>query len=173
MNNFKLYENLSFIFGVLITWAICLLLSSCVKDNNPKYVQLPEVVDTTSWESQYVNAGTLPSPSTNTHNGLYGTKWKLVKYVTAFATEYPNDTIHFISDTHYKLNSQTVSYKYIINNLVGTTNYSLTLYYFSPFGGSHYSGQIGHNYSIDGVMNNVVFNDLYNSVTLKAWLVKL
>ena len=170
MKNFKLYENLAFILGTLIA---ILCFYSCTKDNNPKYIQVPEVVDTTSWESQYVNAGTLPNPSSNTHNGLYGTKWKLVKYVTAFATEYPNDTIYFISDTQYRLNSQTVTYQYVINSIVGSTNYSLSLYFFSPFGGSHYSGQIGHNYVTDGVMNNVVFNDLYNSITLKAWLVKL
>lgn len=170
MNNFKLYKNIAFLIGVTLT---VLLLSSCYKDNNPKYVQLPEVIDTTSWESQYVNAGTLPNSTSNTHNGLYGTKWKLVKYVTAFASEYPNDTIHFISDTEYKINNQTSIYPYTINSLVGSTNYSLTLKFFSPFGGSHYGGQIGHNYAVDGVMNNVLFSDLYSSITLKAWLIKL
>jgi hypothetical protein len=172
MNNFKLYENLSFILGVLITWALCLLLSSCVKNENPKYVILPDKVDTTKWEDEYVNAGTIPTIG-NTNNGLYGTDWKIVKYVTAFATEYPNDTIHFINNTQYRLNSQTVSYKYVLTTVTGSTNYSLTLYYFSPFGGSHYGAQIGHNYATDGVMNNIIFNDLYNSVTLKVWLVKL
>ena len=169
MNNFKLYKNLTFLLGTLL---VTLCLYSCAKNENPKYVVIPEKIDTTKWEDEYANAGNLPTIC-NIHNGLYGTNWKIVKYVTAFATEHPNDTIHFISDNQYRLNSQTVSYKYVLTSITGSTNYSLTLYYFSPFGGSHYGGQIGHNYATDGVMNNIIFNDLYNSVTLKVWLIKL
>lgn len=169
MNNNKLYKNLSFILGILL-----ILVTSCAKDDNPKYVPSAEVIDTTSWEDSYVYAGTLPTVDTTTkHNELYGTKWVLTKYVAGFATQTPNDTIHFINNTHYRLNSQTTTYQYYITSSAGTINKSLTLSYFSPFGGSVYTGQVGPNFVSDGVINNALFNDNYLNKEIKAWFKKI
>lgn len=162
-------------FKILSIPLILLLLTSCYKETYPKYVSGPEPVDTSKWENQYENLGVLPDPAAPviTHNAIYNTKWVLTKYITGFGTQQPNDTITFISDTHYKLNSQTTEYQYTINSLVGSTNYSLMLDFFSPFGGSHYSGQVGQNFVADGVMNNVIFTDFYGNAKIKAWFKKI
>jgi hypothetical protein len=172
MNNFKTYRTISFIFGTII---ILLLSTSCYKETYPKYILGPEQVDTTKWDSKYENLGTIPGPVVPvvTHNVIYNTKWVLTKYITGFGTQQPNDTITFISDTRYKVNSQSSEHEYTINSLVGSTNYSLMLAFFSPFGGSHYSGQVGQNFVADGVMNNVIFTDFYGNATIKAWFKKI
>lgn len=162
-------------FKILSIPLILMFLTSCYKETYPKYVSGPEPVDTSKWENEYQNLGTLPNPSTPviTHNVIYNTKWVLIKYITGFGTQQPNDTITFVSDTHYKINSQTTEHQYTINSLVGSTNYSLMLNFFSPFGGSHYSGQVGQNFVDDGVMNNVIFTDFYGNAKIKAWFKKI
>jgi hypothetical protein len=58
--------------------------------------------------------------------------------------------------------------------VTGSTNKSLNLYYFYPFGGSQYSGQVGQYFVEDGVMSNIEFTDLQNSTaTIRAWFVKI
>ena len=82
------------IFSILL---ILTLLTSCYKETYPKYITGPEKVDTTKWEDEYVNLGTVPANTGPVINILSGTNWKLVKYMSVFATQTPNDTIHFIS----------------------------------------------------------------------------
>ncbi len=157
----------------LILFALLsLLFISCEKEV-PPYIEVPEeVVDTTAWNEDYTNGGTIPT-TTGQANELAGTQWVLTKVVTSFATELPNDTISFVDDTHYTLNGGAVR-NYQLSNLVGSTNKDLTLYFFAPFGGSHYSGQLGMYFSEDGEINNVEFEDIYNStMTIKAWFIKI
>ena len=97
---------------VFLIAVIGLALTSCTKENfEPNYVEIPEeVVDTTAWNSGYGNGGTLPTNTGTPVNDLVGTKWVLTKMVSAFATEFPNDTIDFVDGTHYTLNILTSAF---------------------------------------------------------------
>jgi hypothetical protein len=152
------------------------LFPSCNKEpitpGNYKAGTLP-VDDTTTWEWQYTNGGTLPNNTGNQLYDLVGTKWLLTKVVTAFSTSYPNDTLKFINNNNYILNSNAVR-PYQISAGVASTNKTLTLYYFYPFGGSHYSGEVGQFFVTDGVINNCEFMNIQNTTsTVKAWFVKI
>jgi hypothetical protein len=58
--------------------------------------------------------------------------------------------------------------------ITGSTNKSLTLSYFYPFGGSHYSGQVGQYFVEDGFISNIEFADLQNNTsTIRAWFEKI
>ena len=86
---------------------------------------------------------------------------------------YPNDTINFINAGNYILN-QNAQRPYSYSQITGSTNKSLTLYHFYPFGGSHYSGQISPYAVEDGEMNNIVFTDLQNNTSkIRVWLKKI
>jgi len=159
-------RKLIFIFGLL------LLTVSCKKYEGP-YTQVPEEVDTTAWQDGYTDGGVLPGGGTQTQNELIGTKWVLIKVVTAFSTTYPYDTINFISNDRYILN-QNAQRPYSLSAITGTTNKSLTLNYFYPFGGSHYSGQIGQYAVEDGFMSSITFvNSESNSAPTMAWFQKI
>jgi len=159
-------KKLIFILGLSV------LTVSCKKYEGP-YTQVPEEVDTTVWQDGYTDGGVLPGGGTQSQNELIGTKWVLIKVVTAFSTTYPNDTIHFISNNKYVLN-QNAQRPYSLSSITGTTNKSLTLNYFYPFGGSHYSGQIGQYTVEDGFMSGVTFvNSENNSAPIMAWFQKI
>ena len=158
------------IYFVLVVF----LLFSCKKEE-PTYTITPEKLntDTTNWHDDYTNGGTLPFTNTNAKNVLNGTKWVLKKYVTAFATESPNDTIIFVSNVKYRLNNGATR-SYLLSKLPSSTNYDLQLDYFMPFGSSIYAGQVGYYFVEDGEMNNILFTDLMNkNITIKAWFVRI
>ena len=165
----------------LVILFICLLISfllaSCSKDPiTPGNYQAgtPTPPDTTNWQDQYGNGGTLPNwGTTPTSNELVGTKWVLNKTVTAFATSYPNDTIRFVSNTEYTLNGGAVR-PYQLSAGVASTNKTLSLYFFQPFGGSHYSGQVGYYFVSDGVITQAEFHNIQNTTqTVMAWFTKI
>jgi len=160
---------------VFLITILGLVFTSCKKELlEPNYIEVPEVdVDTTAWNSGYGDGGTLPNGGGTFTNDLIGTTWVLTKIVSAFATEYPNDTIYFLDNTHYTLNNGAVR-NYQFSSLPSSSNFDLSLYYFAPFGGSHYSGQVGQYFIDDGEINNVEFIDIQNPSTItRAWLVKL
>lgn len=180
MESEKKYIIKSIGFIILITiglFFILTLLASCKKEpitpGNYKPNTPPEP-DTTTWVWQYTNSGTLPNwGSGNQTNDLNGTKWVLTKVVTAFATSYPNDTIRFVSNTNYTLNNGAVR-PYQLSSSAGSTNKTLALYYFAPFGGSHYSAQVGYYFVSDGYMANTEFTNIQNTtMTVKAWFTKI
>lgn len=142
---------------------ICLvsLLVSCKKQKLSPYTQVPEPIDTTVWQDSYSYGGTLPTFGSSNQT-LIGTKWVLRKVVAGFSITYPNDTIKFISNSSYVLN-QNGQRPYTLSQITGSTNKSLTLYFFLPFGGSNYSGQVGQYFISDGYMNNTQFIDLQNN----------
>jgi hypothetical protein len=160
------------IITIAILYFIITLFSSCKKEEYILFVEEPEVVDTTSWQSTYNNGGTLTGNPSQTNN-LVGTKWVLTKVVSAFSTEYPNDTITFITNNDYVLN-QNAQRPYTLSSLPSSTNYELTLSYFMPFGGSHYSGNVGYYFVDDGEINNLEFTNIQNtSSTIRAWFTKI
>jgi len=148
-------------------------ITSCNKKYVGPYTQIPDPVDTTTWQDGYTDGGTLPGGGSQTDPLIVGTKWVLVKVVSAFSTNYPGDTITFVSNNRYVLN-QNSQRPYALSTMVGSTNKSLTLDYFYPFGGSHYSAQVGEFFIDDGYMSNIEFTDLQNSTSkIRAWFVKI
>jgi hypothetical protein len=112
-------------------------------------------------ESSYNYKGVLPSWNSQI-DGLVGTKWVLRKMTVGFSTTSPNDTITFISSTNYILNSNAPR-PYNLTSSVASTNKTLTLYYFYPFGGSHYSGEVGESFISEGGINACKFINIQNS----------
>ena len=150
---------------------LVLLMVSCKKYESP-YKQVPDPIDTTQWQDSYTYGGVLPSGS-NSQNNIINTTWVLTKMVTGYSTTYPNDTITFISSSSYVLN-QNGQRPYTISQITGSTNKSLTLYYFYPFGGSSYAGQVGYYFVQDGFMNNIEFVNLQdNTSVIRAWFKKI
>lgn len=166
-------ENKKTMLIVVLLGVITLLLSSCEKEEFEPYYTYEEIpADTTDWEDAYADGGVLDSVGGQT-NPLVGTRWVLTKVVTSFATEYPNDTIDFVSNTNYTLNNGAVR-PYQLNSLASSTNWDLSLYYFAPFGGSQYSAQVGYYFVDDGEINNAEFEDIQNpSSTIRAWFEKI
>jgi hypothetical protein len=154
---------------------MCLfLILSCKKEPVEPVVQQQDMVD--SLDNEYEYGGVYQNGTGADVLTLSGTEWVLEKVVFKPATtyEYPKDTVRFISDSEYTINSDTLKRKYVLSPVMGSTNYSLSLYFFEPFGGSLYGGQIGA-YSIQsGQLSNVEFDDLQDdSKYVTAWFVKL
>lgn len=152
-----------------------LALSSCKKEEFGQYHQVPENAynppeDTTF----YTYGGTLPNAG-NATNALVGTTWVLTKYVSAFATEHPNDTIQFVSINQYTINGGAVR-TYQLSSLPLSSNYDLSLYYFFPFGGSNYTANnIGQTFVEDWQINLAIFSNLENGTqpNIQAWFIRL
>ena len=163
---------------LFISLLISFLLVSCDKEPiTPGNYQAgtPDNTSNSNWQDQYVNGGTLPNWGSGgtQNNELVGTKWVLTKTVTAFATSYPNDTIRFISNTEYTLNNGAAR-PYQLSAGVASTNKTLSLSFFQPFGGSQYSGQVGYNFVIDGVITQAEFHNIQNTTqTIMAWFTKI
>lgn len=166
--------NIRILIGIIFV-SLSSLLTSCKKDPiTPGNYQAgqPAPPDTTNWQDQYSNGGVLPTGGGTTINELVGTTWVLTKYVTSFATTYPNDTLRFTSNTQYTINNGAVR-NYQLTTSVASTNKTLSLYYFYPFGGSHYSAEVGATFVADGQINNAEFTNIQNTTDLlKAWFVK-
>ncbi len=161
------------IFILILTSS--LFLTSC-KKNFGYYQEGTPTADTTitKTNSGYVDGGVLDNGNnTPTPNGFSGTKWIVLKYNNGFANTYPNDTIYFISNSEYHLNSFGIR-TYNVSDIAGSTNKSLSMNFFSTLGGSNYSAQIGAYFASDGVINNAEFLDYQdNSKKYKVWLKKL
>jgi hypothetical protein len=147
-----------------------MLMTSCVKEE-PIEKTTKEVVEN-NWEDEYNSGGVLDN-TTQISNQLVGTTWVLTKYVTGYSTETPYDTIRFVTNNNYTINGgATRTYQLAI--ITSSTNYDLTLNYFFPFGGSHYSANVGFYFVEDGVMSNVEFTNKQNTTNkIRAWFVKL
>ena len=150
-----------------------ILILSCEKEEYSPYVEIEETnQDTTHWQAQYNNGGTLTGGG-QSNTTLSGTTWVLTKYVSSFATEYPNDTIHFIDNNTYSVNNGG-DRPYTLSSIPSSTNYELTLSYFFPFGGSSYSANVGYYFVDDGEINNVEFTNIQNTTSkIRAWFIKL
>lgn len=154
---------------------LILLITSCKKEPITPGNYKPGIPTNNDTIRDYYNdGGTLPNYNGNSYkNDIANTVWVLTKVVTGFATSYPNDTITFVDNRYYRIDNNAVR-PYTLTSGLSTTNKSLTLYYFYPFGGSHYAGQIGYYFASDSVMNNVEFiNTEKSSEKIKAWFVRI
>ena len=145
---------------------ICLImmavisLTSCKKDEYEPWVNVPDQIDTTMWQDGFSDGGTLPNV-TGTDNKLNGTKWVVTYVVVGFNSgQSKNDTLHFISNNTYTINSDVTPRGYTLSILPSSVGYSLTLNYFDPFGGLHYSGTVGYYFDTYGEIGlSTIFKD--------------
>ena len=160
----------------LIYISLLLLVFSCNKNSNvgPNLQGTPNVIvkDTAGFMKGYVYAGVLNNSLVNIPNSIVGTKWLLVKYTYGLATTKATDTVYFYSSSRYSVNGSG-QYLYTLSQIPSSTNYNLSLYYFYPFGGSTYSGQIGYNFVSDGQINGVTFTDDQNTYKVTGWFIKI
>jgi hypothetical protein len=120
----------------------------------------------------YVNGGVL-NTTTTVSNNLTGTKWVITKYVQNFVTTYVTDTLSFISQTLYKINSSTTR-NYSLSGVVGNNMKSLSLYSFTTLGGD-WSGQVQSTFISDGVINNALFTNMFisSSPDVRVWITRI
>jgi hypothetical protein len=122
---------------------------------------------------QYTNGGTTPFTGEILNNELFNTTWVLTKIVTGFSTTFPNDTIKFVSNNSYTLNNGA-NRPYTLSPGVLSTNKTLVLSFFQPFGGSHYTGEVGYYFVTDGEISQAEFNNLQNTTpSILAWFEKI
>jgi hypothetical protein len=169
----KIFKILLLVLLILLT----LLFFSCEKEpiTPGNYQSGTPTEDSNDWVNDYTHRGTLPDWPTNfsNQNELVGTTWVLTRMTNGYATTFPNDTIRFVTNTNYTLNNGAIR-PYQLSSGVSTTNKTLSLYYFQPFGGSHYSGQVGYYFVDDGEINQAEFHNIQNSTnTIQAWFIKL
>lgn len=152
---------------------IGVFLVSCEKEDLAHYKTIEEPTnDSGNWSDNYSNGGVIPTGNGFT-NQLSGSRWVLTRVVSAFATTYPNDTIEFVSNNRYVLN-QNAQRPYTLTLIQGSNLQSLTLNFFTPFGGSNYAGQISPYAYDDGELNNIEFTDLQNNTSkIRAWFEKI
>lgn len=114
-----------------------------------------------------------PSSVTNNNTTLEGTKWVVTRYNNGLSGNvYPNDTLDFISQTKYTINSGTQRI-YTLSGVAGNNMKSLTLYSFTTLGGD-YSGQVQGTFIDDWVINNSEFSDMFNvNNTVTVWMERL
>ena len=159
----------------LLSILMGILLVGCTPETPGNYVAgTTPITDVNNWQAQYNNGGTLPSWTAGpTNNELVGTTWVLTRVMSGFASTYPNDTIRFIDNTNYTLNNGA-NRPYQLSSGVASTNKTLSLYFFQPFGGSHYSGQVGYYFVSDAAISNIEFHNIQNTTsTVKAWFTKI
>lgn len=129
--------------------------------------------DTTNWYNQYSDGGVIPT-SAGYNNGLVGTTWVLTQWNVPFApTVRPYDTLRFVSNSNYTINSGNEK-PYNLTSGVASTNKTLNLYFFTSFGGSHYSGEVGSTFITDSIINNAEFKNIQNTTSkIKAWFKRI
>lgn len=163
----------------LLTILTLFSLSSCKKEITPgNYTLGEETLDTTTWQWQYANGGTLPNWGNGSNNELYDTKWVVLRYnIGGFSMAYPNDTIRFVDNSHYTLNNGLVAdyLTYQISPITGSTNKTLTLNFFSTFGGSNYSGQVGQYFVSQALSSEIpiTFINMQFNTTTNAWFIRI
>lgn len=113
------------------------LLFSCAKEpiTPGNYGMEPEKKDTTSWQSKYIDGGATPNSgwvTQTTKNDLFGTDWRIIDlvYTNGYNPPFNQDTIHFINNTNYTINSDTTQYTYSFYTTMG--NATLTFNEFKP-----------------------------------------
>ena len=123
--------------NIIAILALTISLIACKKEplvlGNYQVTTPP--VDTTHWQSQYGNGGTLPNwgNGSSTNNQMFGTNWVLTDVYNNYAHTAKHDTVHFISNTKYTVGSDTTKYTYYLYSTTG--NWSLTFNTFMPING--------------------------------------
>jgi hypothetical protein len=165
-------KNLRFIF------LLSVILVSCSKeDMTPGSYKpsQPPPQDTTSWQSTYEDAGTIPNWGSGSQtNELVGTTWVLTNLQIGLTTQpLPIDTIRFVNNIYYTINSGSVR-TYQLSSGVATSSKSLTLNFHYPFGSGNYKGEVSPTFVSDGVIYNCEFyNTNTSTMMVRASFIKL
>jgi hypothetical protein len=133
-------KNIALLIGIIFGFLFASLFTSCKKESiTPgNYQPNQTVVDTTNWQDQYGNGGTLPNWGTpNNTNPLFGTNWVLIDVYNNYAHVTKSDTIHFISNTRYTVGSDTTKFSYNLYTTMG--NGTIDLHNFNPINGLYLS----------------------------------
>lgn len=156
---------------ILTFISLILSLTSCKKTND-NYKKEPEPTVTNDPLSGYGNGGVLPTSTITTNNELNGTNWVLTKVQIGLSSTNKNDTIHFISNNQYKVNSNSLILTYSLYQ--SSANKTLTLYNFMPVNGYNLSGIVGVTFVTYGQITGVEFKDLFNSTNkCNLWFNKI
>lgn len=136
------------------------------------YVTTPAPADTSHWYNAYTNGGTLPSWNNGaSDNELIGTTWILTKIVINYSTTIKNDTLHFLTNTKYRVGNDTANY------LVYPSQNNVTLT-FQPLIPVNYmqcsTNQLGLGFAQGQYITGVEFINPYNiNTNFKAWFTKI
>lgn len=143
-----------------------LLFSSCTKEPIGHYELADPIVDTSHWQNDYSNGGDLPTWGTGGQdNELVGTTWVLTYLQIGFSIPpLPIDTVRFLTNTNYTINSGSVR-TYQLTNNVTLSSKTLTLNYHYPFGSGNYSGEVASTFVSDGVILNCEFLNINSTTT--------
>ena len=105
-------------------------------------------------------------------NEIVGTKWVVTKYYDGFSNNYPNDTLHFVSNNQYTINGGTTT-NYTLSNIIGNNMSEMTLYGFYTIG-SDFSGFVPSNFIERGQINSALFSDIFNTNNDKlVWMSRI
>lgn len=124
-----------------------------------------------------------PSPFGYTYGGLLGgsipltppligTKWIVTHVLSGLSNTYPNDTLNFINNTQYTINSSAAR-SFNLSGIISSNMKSLSLYSFTTLGGD-WSGEVQGTFINDSIINNATFKDLFHvSPNVKVWMKRL
>lgn len=139
-----------------------LILFSCEKYEPSTYIEvMDETPDTTTWDSDYVDGGTINNNVTTFTNKLISTKWVITHVQTDFVLQTPNDTLTFIDNNTYKINNGA-NKSYQLSLIPNTNILELRLDYPFPIGSGIWVTQISNTFVEDGLINNAKFINLFN-----------
>jgi hypothetical protein len=125
----------------LLLLSFVFYFSSCEKDDQiGPYGVAPEQKDTTSVLDTYTHAGSTPNSNwTNQQidNSIKGTVWVLFEVSQGYVRTPKSDTLNFITNTKYTLNSDTTKHIYSLYSTMG--NSTITFNRFDPINGLYLS----------------------------------
>ena len=177
MSTQTIKQKIRILFAIISIFLLLNLLG-CTKDviTPGNYYPKAELIDSTKWQDDYVNGGVIPTFGNNNtqSNELVGTTWVLTKIQTAFVTTILSDTLHFITNTKYYLNSDS-TYKPTYGLYAAQNNVTLE---FKPLVSMNYvqcsTNQLGVGFANGPQIIGVEFVNLYNTTTtFKAWFTKI
>jgi hypothetical protein len=99
--------------------------------------------------------------SNNGEINLSGSEWLLTRYNVGVEAYYPYDTLHFTSNSTYRLNNDLTERRYSLYNVTNSNMSSITFYGLTTLGGD-YSGQVLTQGLADGEINNSDFTDIWD-----------
>lgn len=155
----------------LLFVVIILSFSSCTKQETGKFEAVEEeVFESTPWQDEYTNAGTIPNWDSVEDNQLCGTNWVLIDVYANYAHVEKNDTIHFINNTKYTIGSNSYEYSYVLSSTMG--NSTLQLNTFIPINGltlscSNFWAGMFESIQVNGTMQ-LLLNDVYSTTTYSS-----
>jgi hypothetical protein len=153
-----------FIFSTLVV----AFFGSCKKETiTPgNYVISQPKPDSSNWQNQFNNGGTVPTWGTGNNNPAVGTTWVLTYMKVGFTTPpLPADTIRFIDNTNYTINGGA-NRPYQLTNGVSLSSLTLTLNYHYPFGSGNYTAEIATTFVTDAVILNAQFRNINSTTTM-------